>query len=300
MKTILLATDGSEPAEYAAEFLAHVHYNQEFTLLVASVIAIPSAAATTVNARWKELSIAESRKQAAASFEKIHSLFDGANIDVKQIVKEGDASATICGIARDHCCDLVVVGDKGHSAVSRILLGSTSDYIATHAPCSVLVVRPRPVGGSTESVRIALGYEETAPSQATVKEIAEVNWGKRVDLRLVSVATSEESIPYFAAEQADAARRSAEQELAGTGASTRWALEMNEHVGDGLVGYAAEHHCDLVAIGETPRTALGRALMGSTTRYVLRKAPCSVWIARNRIIREAQATLAAERTLHNT
>jgi nucleotide-binding universal stress UspA family protein len=42
--------------------------------------------------------------------------------------------------------DLVVVGSRGLSRVTRVLLGSVSEHVATHAHCSVLVVRPGAVG----------------------------------------------------------------------------------------------------------------------------------------------------------
>jgi universal stress protein E len=42
--------------------------------------------------------------------------------------------------------DLVVVGSRGLSGVARVLLGSVSEYVATHARCSVLVVRPGAAG----------------------------------------------------------------------------------------------------------------------------------------------------------
>lgn len=38
--------------------------------------------------------------------------------------------------------DLLVVGSRGLSTAKRILLGSTSAGLVTHAPCPVLVVRP--------------------------------------------------------------------------------------------------------------------------------------------------------------
>jgi len=38
--------------------------------------------------------------------------------------------------------DLVVVGSCGLSRVARVLFGSVSEYVATHAHCSVLVARP--------------------------------------------------------------------------------------------------------------------------------------------------------------
>ncbi len=35
---------------------------------------------------------------------------------------------------------LVVVGRRGHSGLARLMMGSVSRYIATHAPCPVVVV----------------------------------------------------------------------------------------------------------------------------------------------------------------
>ena len=42
--------------------------------------------------------------------------------------------------------DLVVVGSRGLSGVTRMLLGSVSEYVATHGHCSVLVARPGAAG----------------------------------------------------------------------------------------------------------------------------------------------------------
>ncbi len=44
--------------------------------------------------------------------------------------------------AADYKADVIVLGAIGHSAVFRILLGSTADYVANHASCSVLIARP--------------------------------------------------------------------------------------------------------------------------------------------------------------
>jgi nucleotide-binding universal stress UspA family protein len=39
--------------------------------------------------------------------------------------------------------DLIVVGSHGHKGLTRLLLGSVSDHVARHAPCSVEIVRTR-------------------------------------------------------------------------------------------------------------------------------------------------------------
>lgn len=38
--------------------------------------------------------------------------------------------------------DLIIVGSHGYGPVKRFLLGSVSQAVALHAPCSVEIVRP--------------------------------------------------------------------------------------------------------------------------------------------------------------
>ncbi len=41
--------------------------------------------------------------------------------------------------------DLIVVGSQGQGAFSRFLLGSVSQYLATHAKCSVMIVKQKKI-----------------------------------------------------------------------------------------------------------------------------------------------------------
>lgn len=62
----------------------------------------------------------------------------GLHVDVQRHVAEGDAATTLVRLARPG--DLVVVGSRGHGVVASALLGSTSHYVACHAPCPVVIV----------------------------------------------------------------------------------------------------------------------------------------------------------------
>ncbi len=57
------------------------------------------------------------------------------------LVVPGHAADQILKEIRAHQVNLVVVGARRQGAVRRLLLGSTSEKILTHAPCSVLIVR---------------------------------------------------------------------------------------------------------------------------------------------------------------
>lgn len=52
----------------------------------------------------------------------------------------GDPGRVICDIANSWQADLIVVGNRGRSGLSEFFLGSVSNYVMHHAPCSVLVV----------------------------------------------------------------------------------------------------------------------------------------------------------------
>jgi nucleotide-binding universal stress UspA family protein len=57
--------------------------------------------------------------------------------------------------------DLLVVGSRGYGPARRLLLGSTSDYLARHARCSLLVM-PRPALVQGEAMAAASGSVTTS------------------------------------------------------------------------------------------------------------------------------------------
>ena len=66
--------------------------------------------------------------------------------DAAPIVSEGYPSEQILKAVSRERIDLVVVGAKGKGAIERLMLGSTSEKVLSHAPCSVLVVRQHEAG----------------------------------------------------------------------------------------------------------------------------------------------------------
>lgn len=53
----------------------------------------------------------------------------------------GSPGRTICEVARTWEADLIVMGRRGHAGFSELLLGSVSNYVLHHAPCSVLTTQ---------------------------------------------------------------------------------------------------------------------------------------------------------------
>lgn len=66
---------------------------------------------------------------------------DALDIDCKSECRVGNCNLGIGDLAKEWQADLIVIGRRGHKNISEILLGSVSNYVIHHAPCSVFVVQ---------------------------------------------------------------------------------------------------------------------------------------------------------------
>ena len=57
------------------------------------------------------------------------------------VKRAGEPAQTIEDVAAEGGYDMVVVGSRGLGAVSRVLQGSVSEHVATHAQATVVVAR---------------------------------------------------------------------------------------------------------------------------------------------------------------
>jgi nucleotide-binding universal stress UspA family protein len=53
----------------------------------------------------------------------------------------GTPGTGICELAKSWGADLIVLGRRGHQGIAEVVMGSVSNYVVHHAPCSVLVVQ---------------------------------------------------------------------------------------------------------------------------------------------------------------
>ncbi len=89
------------------------------------------------------------REYEVAATERLRNFVErasdmGVRSEFKQI--NGDVGRAICEQAKSWQADLVMVGSHGRKGLGEMLLGSVSNYVMHHAPCSVLVVHePKPV-----------------------------------------------------------------------------------------------------------------------------------------------------------
>ena len=61
-------------------------------------------------------------------------------ITIETMVEEGIAGPKICELAKNWRADLVIIGRSRRSKLSECVLGSVSNHVIHHTPCSVLLV----------------------------------------------------------------------------------------------------------------------------------------------------------------
>lgn len=64
---------------------------------------------------------------------------NGVETDILQEI--GRPGHAICALAQERNVDLIIMGNRGRSGLSEAVLGSQSNYVMHHAPCSVLIHR---------------------------------------------------------------------------------------------------------------------------------------------------------------
>jgi nucleotide-binding universal stress UspA family protein len=142
-KNVLVATDFAEEAARALEVGGRMAKNG-YNVTLLHVVELPSvalaAASGPLGGVW-----------APPSQEAITQLVNLGKSTLDGLVKEhgfkageqadGNASEKILGRAEALHSDLVILGSRGRTGLSRLLLGSVAESVIRHSHCSVLVMR---------------------------------------------------------------------------------------------------------------------------------------------------------------
>ncbi|CAN6465074.1 unnamed protein product [Victoria cruziana] len=86
--------------------------------------------------------IQNQERNSAALLNRASIMCNEKHVRAEAVKKEGEPKETICQVVEQIHADLVVVGSRGLGTIKRAVLGSVSDYVAHHAKCPVLIVKP--------------------------------------------------------------------------------------------------------------------------------------------------------------
>lgn len=137
-KTIVAATDGSAHGDRALELAESLAREADAQLVVVHVVELVGGKGGVYPAAADEPEI---RQSIEAQVEKLRADGIDASVDVRRI-RLGGPAHEIADAAATLEADLIVVGSRGRSPVSEVLLGSVPVRLLHIAHRPVLVVPP--------------------------------------------------------------------------------------------------------------------------------------------------------------
>jgi len=139
-KKILLATDGSENANRAAD--AAISLAQGLghsSITIAHIVTSTPSESRMVQAKFDVHSLLE--EESRKTLNRTLAQCDTEGIAYTLKVAIGDPAQEILAHIQKEQIDLVVIGSRGLGTLKGILIGSVSQKIAHLAPCPVMIVK---------------------------------------------------------------------------------------------------------------------------------------------------------------
>jgi nucleotide-binding universal stress UspA family protein len=135
--TIVWATDGSENADLALEYVKRLSGGK------GRVVAVHVRELLTGRAGGYPLRVDQNEldDKIRRQIEELRETGAGADLQIATAAA-GGAAHIVADAAKDAGADVIVVGTRGLGPVAGLLLGSVTHRLLQVAPCPVLVVPP--------------------------------------------------------------------------------------------------------------------------------------------------------------
>lgn len=301
---ILLATDGSECAHAAVEFMERFPFKKNGETTVLTVINrddFKGREEEQLSDEQREL-LREAREMVQEESETLLAVkaerLRKAGWTVATEVRDGHPAEEIVDAARERGVDLVVVGCYGRSSLDRIFLGSISDTVLKHAHCSVMVVKapatPMATAAGSEGKRplhLLMAYDGSDAARKAVSFCASLPYDEGDRVTLISV------LPLIGIYRQDIRlrlsgiwrekKKNAEKALERVAKEPAWRtpnvstqLRESSDVSHAILNAASELGADLLVLGYKGKGAIEKFLLGSVTSGIAHRAPCSILVVR--------------------
>jgi nucleotide-binding universal stress UspA family protein len=133
MKRILLAYDGGEPAKRALD--QTIELAKQFGAEVGVISVVPVKVGAAPLDPWDD------RTVHAEELIEARTALRAAGIEAEMLEPGGEVAKTIERVADERGYDTIVVGSRGLGSIAKLVQGSVSEHVASHAHATVIVAR---------------------------------------------------------------------------------------------------------------------------------------------------------------
>ena len=304
---ILIATDGSDYADNALDFMLRFPFPRNSRMTVLTVVSdipmLPAELEALDETQSQALEEANKRlyQDAEDLVARASSCLWEDGWPGETMVRNGNPVDEILRVADEIDADLIVVGSHGTGMTKRFLLGSVSDRVLEYASCSVLIVKKKEDEASAGAIppgtnapyKIMLAYDQSEVAREVLDICSSLPLEEHSEINVVNV------MPLITAYRQDIRQQInsiwlqkktiMQQELEKAVMSLKWAtpdvrmqLREAKNVSDEILTAAEEAGSDLIMFGCKDRGAIKNFLVGSITRRMARYAKCTVWAVRKK------------------
>jgi nucleotide-binding universal stress UspA family protein len=131
---VLFAYDGSLFSKRALRYAKRFGPDARVTVIAVVPVLIEAP-------RTEQSAPEHGAREAKRQLDEAKAILAEDGIEAELVQTVGNPAAEIITAAEERDADLIVIGHRGRSAISRFIEGSVSDRVVRHATCDVLVVR---------------------------------------------------------------------------------------------------------------------------------------------------------------
>ena len=135
---VILAVDNSEASERAARKALHLAKETGIEITTIHVVHL-TVVATPPPPAYIPDTTKSMKKNGKILLDKIVKMGSDIGVNVKKELLQGPPDDEIIKFSSEN--DIIIMGSKGHSAIGRILVGSTSENVLHHSNSTVMIVR---------------------------------------------------------------------------------------------------------------------------------------------------------------
>ncbi|WP_028842600.1 universal stress protein [Thermodesulfovibrio yellowstonii] len=250
---ILISTDGSEAAKFAAQAAVEIAKPCGSTVYAICVAEVPIFAAEFVETLPQVIDAME--KRAKQALDDVKAIADKAGVKCETISYTGpEPYKYIIDEAIKNSVDLIIIGKKG------VMLGAVGKKVIGNATCKVLVV---PVGATVKFEKILLATDGSVYSQIAAAEA--IGAAKRFNSELIAVSVAKrDSDVGYCEEAVKAVKEAAERE----GVKVQTVVAKGEPF-EQIADVANKNAVGLIVMGTYGKTGIEKFFMGSVTERVI-------------------------------
>ena len=318
---VLLCTDGFPTAEAALEVVLYRSWKAGTEVRVISVIEPlhdvlgrivgilgVDQVARKAHAKFEEGSKEVLNRYAARLSEK----FGAGNVTTTLL--EGRPGERIVNEAKSWNADTIVMGAHGRNDSGDFLFGSVPEYVLSHAPCPVEILRAASAAMMVmeierqqpiEEDKYLIALDDSAGAQDVMNEVLGRDWPPNPFFKVVTAieplpfqaysglgpweGTGNEEFSELIRKTVEAEREAATKLLENAAARLKQTFPTAEVTTEMLEGYAKDRvleaardwPADLVILGSHGRRGFVQFVLGSVSKATAMHAPCSVLVVRN-------------------